>query len=639
MTLNLISTDERYKLTIITFLVTGAFLLAYYCHVILHTSTVFTQLFYIPIILAAIWWKRKGIAVALLLGALLILSNFIFKVDDSALSDYLRAFIFIVIATVVSLLSEKIAKAEAVTKRAYEELEQIFNTAGNGMCLIDRDFNILRINKTFEYLSDIRGEDAASKKCYEIFPGTFCHSTGCTLTRILSGEELVEHEVEKQRSDNTKLICIVTATPLRNHSGKLIGVVEDFKDITDRKKSEEKMQKLTYDLRVRVKELNCLYSLSKLVEKPGITLIEVLQGTVNLIPSAWQYSEITCACIIYVGHVYKTYNYKETIWKQACDIIAQKNQVGTVEVFYLEEKPERDEGPFLKEERDLIEIITGRLGRIVERIRAEEALKVAHDELERRVEERTIKLNQANVLLCQEIEDRKRTEEELKKSKMQLEFLSSQLINLQENERKQIAQELHDSVGQTLVSLKYRVEAVLKQMDKETGSSYTIPLKNLIPRVQDAINEVGRISKGLRPPMLDELGIIATFSWLCREFETIHTDIQIEQEIELQEDDVPETLKVVIYRILQEGLSNIVKHSGANLVHISFKKTDRTIELAIKDNGRGFNLKRALSLDNFNGGLGLINMRRRTENSGGSFEINSDKETGTCIRALWQCYG
>jgi signal transduction histidine kinase len=139
--------------------------------------------------------------------------------------------------------------------------------------------------------------------------------------------------------------------------------------------------------------------------------------------------------------------------------------------------------------------------------------------------------------------------------------------------------------------------------------------------------------------MLDELGIIATFSWLCREFETIHTDIQIEQEIELQEDDVPETLKVVIYRILQEGLSNIVKHSGANLVHISFKKTDRTIELAIKDNGRGFNLKRALSLDNFNGGLGLINMRRRTENSGGSFEINSDKETGTCIRALWQCYG
>jgi signal transduction histidine kinase len=426
---------------------------------------------------------------------------------------------------------------------------------------------------------------------------------------------------------------------LRNHSGKLIGVVEDFKDITDRKKSEEKMQKLTYDLRVRVKELNCLYSLSKLVEKPGITLIEVLQGTVNLIPSAWQYSEITCACIIYVGHVYKTYNYKETIWKQACDIIAQKNQVGTVEVFYLEEKPERDEGPFLKEERDLIEIITGRLGRIVERIRAEEALKVAHDELERRVEERTIKLNQANVLLCQEIEDRKRTEEELKKSKMQLEFLSSQLINLQENERKQIAQELHDSVGQTLVSLKYRVEAVLKQMDKETGSSYTIPLKNLIPRVQDAINEVGRISKGLRPPMLDELGIIATFSWLCREFETIHTDIQIEQEIELQEDDVPETLKVVIYRILQEGLSNIVKHSGANLVHISFKKTDRTIELAIKDNGRGFNLKRALSLDNFNGGLGLINMRRRTENSGGSFEINSDKETGTCIRALWQCYG
>ncbi len=142
----------------------------------------------------------------------------------------------------------------------------------------------------------------------------------------------------------------------------------------DHKRVEEAFQKQTHDLDKRVKELNSFYTISELVDKPDISLEEILQGTVDLIPSAWQYPEITCARVILEDKIFRTSNFEETIWKQDCEIIVQGNQIGTLEVCYLEEKPESDEGPFLKEERNLINTIVERLGKIIERKQVVEAL-------------------------------------------------------------------------------------------------------------------------------------------------------------------------------------------------------------------------------------------------------------------------
>ncbi|GAG48094.1 unnamed protein product, partial [marine sediment metagenome] len=135
---------------------------------------------------------------------------------------------------------------------------------------------------------------------------------------------------------------------------------------------DENLEKRTYDLKERVKELNCLWEISNLIERPDISLEEIIKGTVNLLPSAWQYPQITCARIILDSQEYKSKNFKETVWKQASDIILHQKPIGTVEVYYLEERPQMEEGPFSKEERNLINIIAERLGKIVEREQAEE---------------------------------------------------------------------------------------------------------------------------------------------------------------------------------------------------------------------------------------------------------------------------
>ncbi len=153
--------------------------------------------------------------------------------------------------------------------------------------------------------------------------------------------------------------------------------------------------------------------------------------------------------------------------------------------------------------------------------------------------------------------------------------------------------------------------------------------------IQASIEEIRKTGMDLRPSTLDDLGILATISWFCREFETIYSGIRIEQQIDIQENEVPVPLKTVIYRVLQEALNNVAKHSKADLVRLSLSKTGRTVELAIGDNGVGFDVREALTVEAVRRGLGLSSMKERSELSGGSFAIESVKGKGTIVRALW----
>jgi len=143
------------------------------------------------------------------------------------------------------------------------------------------------------------------------------------------------------------------------------------------KRTERALQKLAYDLGERVKELNCLYSISQLIGRQGMQLQEILQGAVNLIPPAFQYPDAACARISLDGQEFRTQNYRKTAWRQAADLLAHRQRVGVLEVCYLEEKPEADEGPFLVEEAKLVQTVAEHLSRAAERLRAEEALEAS----------------------------------------------------------------------------------------------------------------------------------------------------------------------------------------------------------------------------------------------------------------------
>jgi PAS domain S-box-containing protein len=145
-------------------------------------------------------------------------------------------------------------------------------------------------------------------------------------------------------------------------------------EIKERRRVEKELQQSMNEVGERIKELNCLFEISRLMERRGLALKEILQGIVELLPPAWKHPEITCAKIIIEGQEYSTGNFEETPWLLTQDIVLKDEIVGVLAVYYLEELPESDEGPFLKEERALINTIAERIGRILERNRAQTAL-------------------------------------------------------------------------------------------------------------------------------------------------------------------------------------------------------------------------------------------------------------------------
>ncbi len=167
------------------------------------------------------------------------------------------------------------------------------------------------------------------------------------------------------------------------------------KETVGRQKVEIDLQKWTRKLQERVKELNCLLSISKLVDTPKISIEEILQGTVDLIPPSWQYPKITCARILYDKKEYRAKHFTETQWKLDCPILLEDKKCGSVEVFYLKKKRNEDEGPFLKEERNLIDAIAERMGKIIAIHKANKKIEDYSQNLERMVEKRTFELNKA----------------------------------------------------------------------------------------------------------------------------------------------------------------------------------------------------------------------------------------------------
>jgi signal transduction histidine kinase len=250
---------------------------------------------------------------------------------------------------------------------------------------------------------------------------------------------------------------------------------------------------------------------------------------------------------------------------------------------------------------------------ILARQKAEAVLSEAHNKLEQRVQERTTELAKANEALRN---------------------ISSRILSAQEEERKRIAGEIHDSLGGCLSGIKFKVEDVLQQMGK-APNVIAQSLGTLIPVIQEGVEECRRIQMDLRPSMLDDLGLLDTLSWFCRRFQTIYSGIRVEQEVAIEESEIPGPLKIVIYRITQEAMNNIAKHSKADVVRLSVRKRADRMELVLQDNGQGFNPEKARSQENPKRGLGLLSMKERTELSGGSLAIESEEGKGTLVRASW----
>lgn len=238
-------------------------------------------------------------------------------------------------------------------------------------------------------------------------------------------------------------------------------------------------------------------------------------------------------------------------------------------------------------------------------------------------------------LVITDIDDFVESQQKLIAADDQLRLLSQRVLDAQEIERKRIAFELHDGLGQTLSAVKFYVENTINKLSLDTK----VPgngLELVVSKLQSAVEEVRRISMDLRPSMLDDIGVIATLRWFCREMSLLYPALKFNFEVvDLKESEVGDAQKTQIFRIVQEGINNACKYSYGTRIKFSLSKVDRKIVLKVSDNGQGFDSKSMMLPNQEHQSLGLVSMRERAENSGGTFQIRSGKKEGTAIICRW----
>ncbi len=353
---------------------------------------------------------------------------------------------------------------------------------------------------------------------------------------------------------------------------------------------EKERQRLLHHLGERVKELTALHGTVRLLQDRTEPLEEVLTQVVVLLPPAWQYPDITVARIQFDGLTAATPGFQETPWMQRASLVTSTGRRGVVEVAYLDERPGEHEGPFLIEERHLIDSLADTLSSHLTRREAEEGLREAHG---------------------------------------QLQALSRQLMHVQEQERRTLAHDLHDEVGTALTALKMNLQTMQRVIDitpiADAVSDSLGILDSLLKRVRD-------LSLDLRPSLLDDLGLVPAIRWyVMRQAERAGIEAHVEAEVVPQE--LPADKAVVCFRIVQEAVTNVLRHAGASRLDVTLRTAGSGFELRIKDNGAGFPVSESMAGSADRWTLGLLGMRERARALGGTLAIHSGRGRGTEVLA------
>jgi signal transduction histidine kinase len=257
---------------------------------------------------------------------------------------------------------------------------------------------------------------------------------------------------------------------------------------------------------------------------------------------------------------------------------------------------------------------------------AEQELRNAHDQLEQRVEQRTAELSVALARLKSEIEVRRQAEDRLRR-------LSVRLMTLQDEERRRIARDLHDTTGQTLAMLKITIASVEQLGIQAPG---LLPLvKDLHAFADEALREVRTTSYLLHPPVLDQLGFVCAARWFVDGFAK-RSNIQVQLEIEEASVRLSKNCELALFRVLQESLTNVHRHSKASAADVKFTRKNDQLQLVVHDNGCGIEEHSLQQFRETNDGVGvgIAGMRERIRELGGTLEVCSDRSGTTVSVAL-----
>lgn len=466
-------------------------------------------------------------------------------------------------------------------------MRAILDTAGALIVVLSNSGEIEQFNRACERMTGYTQAEVIGKTYWDVLipPGDATEVRDFILSLTADSFPFPEGHERRwiTKSGEIRLISW-RATYLQNNQGAIEHVIAAGFDITEIRRNETDLSQRTIQLNERIKELNCLYGITSLSETVNLGLDQLLQAVVELIPPAWQYPEDACALLVLGDREYTTANYIATPWQQVAEIVIEGAVAGTITVCYVSAQPDAAEGPFLLEERKLINEIAERVGHMIHGSWA--ASRIAE---------------------YQE----------------QLRSLASELALTEQRERRRIAQALHDQVGHMLAGIKFKL-GELQDTRKDPLVTDTLEL------LEQAIRASRDLTYELSPPVLHELGLGAALEWLVHQLRANY-GIAGEYLDDLQPKPLGEDLRVVLFQAVRELLMNVAKHSQASSARVETKVDDESLVVSVSDDGVGFDPSTLKKPGVSTGGFGLFSIRERLAHMGGQLLIDSARNRGTRV--------
>ena len=465
-------------------------------------------------------------------------------------------------------------QAEEALQGERNKLKSILDSMKDGVYIVNQQYQLDYINPTIEReFGPISG-----RKCYEYFHDSTSVCPWCKNHEVFAGKGA--HA--EWYSSRTGKIYDAFATPFLSEAGT-ISKLEIFRDITERKRAEEALEKREEEYHRLVETMN-----------EGVGVIDE-RGVL-------MYANDKLCYMVERFH-------GELIGRSVFEIVDKTNQD-----ILKEQMVKRKKGEAKPYEIELMRTDGKRISTLVS----------PKPIINRGGEYK------GSIAVLTDITDRKQAEEALRESEKQLRFLSTQLLTIQEQERKRISGELHDELGQALAVIKLRINFIKKKLRKDQPTMKE-DCEGTLSYIDQVIENVRRLSRDLSPSILEDLGFSAALRWMVSEFLKHDHPMKISLDVEDIDHFVSQKAHIILYRIFQEALTNIEKHAQATHVALAIKKEGDEISFSLEDNGSGFDLSEVMTRNSTEKGLGLATLKERVRMLGGSLDLWSEEGKGTRI--------